>query len=354
MYNNFFSNKKVLITGNTGFKGTWLTNFLLIMNSKIIGISKDIPTQPSMFKDTIKNDQIKQYYFNIKNFEKFNNIMKKDKPDILFHLAAQPLVKKSYEDTIDTWETNVIGTVNLLESLKKYNKNILVIIITSDKSYKNKEWVWGYRENDELGGSDPYSASKASAEFVINSYFKSFLFKKNNVRLAIARAGNVIGGGDWAQNRIIPDCIRSWSKEKIAKIKNPNSTRPWQHVLEPLSGYLQLAYILSKNRNINGEAFNFGPSLERNKNVKSLVTKMATYWQNRKWSIDRKNKSKIIESKLLSLNCEKAKEFLNWTPTLSFEEMSEFTISWYKAYYNDKKNIQNFTRRQIKDFISKY
>ena len=148
------------------------------MNSKIIGISKDIPTQPSMFKDIIKNDQIKQYYFNIKNFEKFNNFFKKNKPDILFHLAAQPLVKKSYEDTIDTWETNVIGTVNLLESLKKYNKKILVIIITSDKSYKNKEWVWGYRENDELGGSDPYSASKASAEFVINSYFKSFLSKK--------------------------------------------------------------------------------------------------------------------------------------------------------------------------------
>ncbi len=353
MFNNYFFNKKILITGNTGFKGTWLTNFLLIMKSNIIGVSKDIPTKPSMFKATINSGQINQYFFDIKNFIKLKNVIYKENPDIIFHLAAQPLVKKSFEDTIETWETNVIGTVNLLEALKTYKKKIIVIIITSDKSYKNKEWVWGYRENDELGGSDPYSASKASAEFVINSYYQSFLNKKGNIRLSIARAGNVIGGGDWAANRIIPDCINSWSKNKIVKIKNPNSTRPWQHVLEPISGYLQLAHVLSKNKKINGQAFNFGPNLDQNKNVKNLVKKMASYWQNKKWSID-KNNSKIIESRLLSLNCEKSKELLKWTPTLSFDEMSEFTISWYKTYYSNKKIITNLTYKQIKDFMSKF
>ena len=353
MFNNYFLHKKILITGNTGFKGTWLTNFLLIMKSKIIGISKDIPTKPSMFKATISSGQIKQYFFDIKNFIKLKNVINKENPDIIFHLAAQSLVKKSFEDTIETWETNVIGTVNLLEALKTYKKKIIVVIITSDKSYKNKEWVWGYRENDELGGSDPYSASKASAEFVINSYYQSFLNKKSNIRLSIARAGNVIGGGDWAENRIIPDCINCWSKDKIVKIKNPNSTRPWQHVLEPISGYLQLAHVLSKNKKISGEAFNFGPNLDQNKNVKNLVKKMASYWQNKKWSID-KNRSKIIESRLLSLNCEKSKELLKWTPTLSFDEMSEFTISWYKTYYSNTKRIKNLTYKQIKDFMSKF
>ena len=354
MFNNFFNNKKILITGNTGFKGTWLTNCLLLMNSKIIGISKDIPTKPSMFNETINKNEIKQYFFDINNYEKLNNVLLNEKPDIIFHLAAQPIVKKSFIETIKTYETNVIGTANILECLKNYKKKAIIVLITSDKSYKNKEWIWGYRENDELGGIDPYSASKASAEIVINSYFESFFHKKNNnIKLSIARAGNVIGGGDWAENRIVPDCIRSWSKNKMAVIFNPNSTRPWQHVLEPISGYLQLAFKLDKNSKINGEAFNFGPKLDQNKNVKDLVTKMSTFWENKKWT-SVKQKTKIRESKLLSLNCEKANDLLGWTPTLTFDQMSEFTISWYKMYYNNKKNIKEITNKQINLFMNKF
>jgi CDP-glucose 4,6-dehydratase len=354
MFNNFYHNKKIIITGNTGFKGTWLTASLLIMNAKIIGISNNIPTKPSMFEAIIKKKKIKQYYQDINNFTEINKIINNEKPDLIFHLAAQSLVKKSYTETLETWKTNVIGTANILESLKKYKKKITLILITSDKSYINKEWIWGYRETDELGGKDPYSGSKASAENVIFSYFNSFFkTKKTNIKIGIARAGNVIGGGDWAKDRIVPDCIRKWSKNRKAEIYNPESTRPWQHVLEPISGYLQLAFILNTNKTLNGEAFNFGPHNNQNKTVKDLVIKMAKYWDNKSWNI-KKQKTKIIESKLLSLNCEKANEYLNWEPTLSFDEMSKFTIEWYKAFYNNKNQLIDITNNQILFFMKKF
>ena len=354
MFKNYYKNKKILVTGNTGFKGTWLTAFLLKMNAKVVGISNNVPTKPSMFKSIISKKKITQYFEDITDYPKLKKIIKKESPDIIFHLAAQSLVKKSYDESLLTWNTNVMGTVNILESIKNFQKKITVILITSDKSYKNKEWIWGYKETDELGGIDPYSGSKTAAEFVINSYFHSFFNnKKTNIKIGIARAGNVIGGGDWAQNRIVPDCIRSWSNKQKAIIYNPKSTRPWQHVLEPISGYLQLAFKLNNQKRLNGEVFNFGPSNNDNKTVKDLVIKMSSFWKNKKWTIKNQQKN-IVESKLLSLNCEKANEYLNWKPTLTFDEMSQFTIEWYKTYYIKKSDLLYITNKQISFFMNKF
>ena len=235
-----FNKKKVLITGHTGFKGTWLTSWLKILGANIVGISVDIPTKPSHFEKTNLSKEIIDLRMDINSINLKNKI-NKFKPDFIFHLAAQSLVTESHEDPLKTWKTNVLGTANLLNSLKSYKKSCVAVFITSDKCYDNKEWAWGYRETDKLGGSDPYSGSKASAEILINSFVKSFFSKNHPVKIASVRAGNVIGGGDWSPHRIIPDVISAWSNKKPVKIRNPGATRPWQHVLEPLSGYLTLA-----------------------------------------------------------------------------------------------------------------
>ena len=242
-YSEIFKNKKILITGNTGFKGSWLTIWLNLLGAKLYGISNNIPTQPSLFKEANLDQIINNNFIDIKDIDKVHSIIKTIKPDFIFHLAAQPLVSKSYSNPTETWQTNVIGTVNILESLRLLNKNCIGIIITSDKCYENQEWVWGYRESDRLGGSDPYSATKGAAELAFNSFYRSFFSEKSltKIRIASARAGNVIGGGDWTPNRLIPDCVKSWSKNKKPFIRNPNATRPWQHVLEVIYGYLLLS-----------------------------------------------------------------------------------------------------------------
>ena len=245
-----FKNKKVIVTGHTGFKGTWLSLWLNTMGAKVLGISKNIPTDPSHFKSINLKKKIKNSKINICNYNKLSNVFKKYQPDFVFHLAAQSLVKKSYLNPIETWHSNTIGTLNVLESLKQIKKKVYVVIITSDKSYKNLEISRGYKEDDLLGGKDPYSASKGSAEFAIQSYIKSFFSnKKNNVFISVARAGNVIGGGDWSTDRLIPDCIKSYSNNKVAAIRSPNSTRPWQHVLEVIYGYLTLASKIYLDKN---------------------------------------------------------------------------------------------------------
>lgn len=246
MYQNWFENKKVLVTGNTGFKGTWLTLWLLKMQAIVIGISKDIPTNPSMFEDIGLIKKINHYFEDIANEDAVKKIIHKEKPDYVFHLATQAIVSESYKNPLDTIKTNVLGTAVLLDSLRLLDSPCTAVIITSDKCYDNVEWCWGYRENDRLGGKDIYSASKAAAENIFKAYYNSFLAKKSeNIRIATARAGNVIGGGDWANDRLIPDCIRAWSAGEKVTIRSPESTRPWQHVLEPLSGYLKLAMMLN-------------------------------------------------------------------------------------------------------------
>lgn len=351
MYKNFFKNKKVLVTGNTGFKGAWLTLWLLKSQAKVIGISNSSPSKPSLFEILKLKKKIIHNNIDIRDFKSVKKIIIKHKPDYVFHLAAQSLVKKSYLNPLYTWQTNTLGTVNLLESLRYLKKKCVGIIVTSDKSYKNLEVERGYVETDILGGEDPYSASKASAEIVFNSYIKSFYkSKKQHIFLASVRAGNVIGGGDWSDYRLIPDCIKSWSKKKSVMILNPNSTRPWQHVLEAIRGYLVLAIKLNKDKKIHGQSFNFGPPKRNNYTVISLVKEIQKYWVNIKWKKSL-TKKKYLEAKLLKINSAKAEKILKWKCFLNFNKTIKFVAEWYKDYYkNSKKNMYHFSMKQIEDY----
>ena len=247
-----------------------------------------------------------------------------------------------------------MGTINVLEALRKIQHDCSAVIITSDKCYDNVEWEWGYRENDALGGPDPYSASKGAAELAIRSYVKSYFSGEDNlVRIASARAGNVIGGGDWAANRIVPDCVESWSKNEIVELRNPYSTRPWQHVLEPLGGYLQLGALLSQHQHLHGEAFNFGPQAQQNHSVLELVEQMSRSWSEVRWAECEPQPSQFYESGLLKLNCDKALHFLNWHAVLDFEETVGLTADWYRAFYADPSTIQDVTHKQINDYAKK-
>ena len=348
--NKFFKNKKILITGHTGFKGSWLTFWLEKLGASISGISKDVPTNPSLFKVLNLKNKIIDHRLDIRNLSKLKKIVKKFKPDYVFHLAAQSLVKKSYEDPINTFTTNAIGTCNILESIRFLKNKCSVVIITSDKSYKNIEITRGYRETDELGGHDPYSASKGCAEFIIQSYIKSFFSNKKNLKIGITRAGNVIGGGDWSDNRVIPDCFKSWSLNKAVTIRSPNSTRPWQHVLEVLSGYLKLAIDLNNKTHLNGEVFNFGPKNFQNKRVIDVIRQIKKLSPAIKWKF--KNVKTFKESKLLKLNSSKARKKLNWSNKLSFNETIEMTTRWYEEFYK-RKNMSKFTYQQIEEYEKK-
>ena len=354
MFNNFYKGKKVLITGNTGFKGSWLSVWLKTLNAKVYGISNEVPTQPALFEIVNEVGDRDNYFEDIRNVDSITTLIKKIEPDVIFHLAAQPIVKLSYDDPIDTFSTNVMGTANLLQAIQSLENNCIVIMITSDKCYDNVEWEWGYREDDRLGGKDPYSASKAAAEIVINSFYESFIKnKKKNLKLCSVRAGNVIGGGDWASNRLIPDIYRAWSQKGSVHIRSPYSTRPWQHVLEPLSGYLSLGENLAKNSDLNGLSFNFGPNSNQNQSVLSVLKELVKYWskeqQNELYSIQ--TDSTFHEAGLLKLNCDRALQYLNWKPNLDFNETLELTSKWYNEFYNgNKSDMHDFTKKQIEYF----
>ena len=335
---NFWKDKKVFITGHTGFKGTWLTLLLQKLGTnKICGYSLAPEPLPNLYRDIFGNStqSIIDLRGDILHKKELKKKIQEFQPEIVFHLAAQPLVRESYNNPSLTWETNLIGTLNLLESLKDLDDKCSVVIITTDKVYKNKEWFYGYRENDSLGGYDPYSASKACTEIMVNSWRNSFCgkgnFKKENIKIATARAGNVIGGGDWAKDRIIPDFVRAVISNKAIKIRNPNSRRPWQHVLEPLSGYLMLAKTIhedSKNSDYES-AYNFGPNISSNKTVLELVKEINKIWKCD--YINNENPNDFHETKYLSLAIEKAYSELNWSPIWNFEETIEKTINWYRS-----------------------
>jgi len=346
---NCFKNKKVLITGHTGFKGSWLAKWLTILGSNVAGISLEPNSKPSHYELLDLKSKIESLILDIRDYENLKFKLHQIKPEFIFHLAAQPIVKHSYENPLNTFSTNVIGTINLLEALRTYDNECVVVLITSDKCYENVEWIWGYKETDRLGGSDPYSASKAAAEISIKSYIDSFFPINGNIKISIGRAGNVIGGGDWSESRIIPDAIISWSKNKTLKIKNPNSTRPWQHVLEPLSGYITLAEKLKKNNSLHGEAFNFGPKSDQNFTVQKVIEEISKYWIGSDWSPVKNNQNKFYESSLLKLNCDKALYMLDWKSSLGFNETIKYTAEWYKAYF-EKKVISEITERQICDY----
>ncbi len=349
MFSNIFNRKKIIITGHTGFKGSWLTLWLLSLGAEICGISLKPTTNPSHFELLNLRKKISHNIIDIRNYNKIDKVINKFKPNYIFHLAAQPLVSEAFKDPLSTFESNILGTTNILESLRKLERKCIAIFITSDKCYKNLEFQRGYRENDLLGGDEPYGASKAAAEIVLNAYFKSFFQKNNKIRIGVARAGNVIGGGDWSKDRIVPDTIKSWSKNTYLNVRNPKSTRPWQFVLEPLSGYLSLAEKLTNERSLNGEAFNFGPS-NYDKTVAQLINEISKNLYKLKFKFVKNNKDKFKESNLLKLNCKKAENLINWKSTLNFEQTVDFTSSWYGDYYNSKKNIEELSVNIIKKY----
>jgi CDP-glucose 4,6-dehydratase len=346
---SIFNGSKVLITGHTGFKGSWLSLWLKKLGAHVSGISIDVHSDASNFIASKLSDHIDDYRLDIRDSKAIKHAIKKIQPDFVFHLAAQSLVRPSYEEPLITMTTNAIGSANILDALRSLNKKVVAIMITSDKAYDNVEWVWGYKETDRLGGKDPYSASKAMAELAIRSYVESFFNNPDsNVRVGITRAGNVIGGGDWAIDRIVPDCMKAWSHNKIVDIRSPNATRPWQHVLEPLSGYLALAESLETSIKHHGEAYNFGPSTSQNFPVSALINEMSKHWDQVKWNDISNSKEHLHEAKLLKLNCDKALYELDWRPTLKFEETVKMTVDWYREYYQNKdKSMYDFTIGQI-------
>lgn len=353
--NNFlksFNNRKVLVTGSTGFKGSWLCFWLHKLNAKVVGIGLKPEKNEIIFKSLKIKNKIKQYYLNINDFRKLNKVIKKEKPSIVFHLAAQSIVSEGYKDPLNTFETNLIGSSNLLESCR-INKIKNLVYITSDKCYLNEGKKARYTEKDILGGEDPYSASKAGAEIIFHSYLKSFYLNKKKINFASGRAGNVIGGGDMKKDGIIPDIIRSIKLKKKLVIRNPKFVRPWQHVLEAISGYLMLGHLLMKKR-LNSShypSWNFGPKNTKSKTVMQLVKEFFKSWGIKKdFKLLKSNQFK--EAKLLVLDSKKANKELRWKSRLTFKETLSLTVEWYKNYLL-KKNLEKLTISQINYYLNK-
>lgn len=353
MFGNVYQHKTVLVTGHTGFKGAWLSAWLLDLGATVNGYSNGVPSGNSLFQQLDLQRRTGHFEGDIRDLEALKNVLAATKPDFIFHLAAQPIVKTAYLDPIGTLSANVMGTANLLEAVRVSGIETTIVLATSDKAYDNLEWPFGYRETDSLGGKDPYSASKGAAELVIKAFYHSYFQPGSKVRLAVGRSGNVIGGGDWADHRIVPDCARAWSQGQPAVIRSPRSTRPWQHVLEPLSGYLRCAELLVKNPRLSGEPFNFGPAAEQNAQVIELVSELGKHWDFRPGqpTIVVEEDASFHESGLLKLNCDKALQLLGWKPTLDFGQTAAFTGSWYNRFFNQPgSDMAGFTRSQINDF----
>jgi CDP-glucose 4,6-dehydratase len=332
---NFYKNKRVFISGHTGFKGIWLTSILLSFGAKITGLSlKD--NKKKLFKEYVEYKKVNSYFGNIENYNFLKKILNKNKPEIIFHLAAQSLVIDGYKFPLKTFRTNILGTLNILEVGKNIPGIKSIIIVTSDKCYKNSNKLKFYKETDNLGGIDPYSSSKAAAEIVSASYLKSF-YCKSNIGLATVRAGNVIGGGDWSKNRIIPDCIRSIKNDSRLILRNPNHIRPWQHVLDPLNGYLLLAMKLYFNPRKFSEAWNFGPSYKETKSVKSIVNLILK--KSKKNIKIILSKKKIKENFSIQLNSSKSIKKLNWNSKYYFKDSINLTYEWYNQYLKNKISI---------------
>ncbi|MBF0427585.1 MAG: CDP-glucose 4,6-dehydratase [Magnetococcales bacterium] len=350
--NDVFVGKTVLITGHTGFKGSWLSAWLHLLGARVIGVALEPPTNPSHFEAANMAEFVDDHRLDIRDAKAVQSLVQESQPDFVFHLAAQPLVRQSYDDPLGTYQTNVLGTLHVLEALRILEKPCVATMITSDKCYDNVEWVWGYRETDALGGPDPYSASKGAAELIIRSHVKSFFPKGGKIRVAIGRAGNVIGGGDWADCRIVPDCVRAWAEGGTVELRNPHSTRPWQHVLEPLYGYLRLATELHRRPELHGEPFNFGPPAQQNHTVLDLVKAMAQHWADVRWQDVSESAIRPYESGLLKLNCDKSLHVLHWHAVMAFEETVRMTAEWYRAYYQAPHTIREVTLTQIREYAT--
>ncbi|MBU3190609.1 CDP-glucose 4,6-dehydratase [Clostridium bowmanii] len=348
VFNDKYRGKKVLITGHTGFKGSWLSIWLKNLGAEVIGYSLETPTEPSLFKTCKLDEKITSIVGDVRDEEKLDDIFHKYKPEIVFHLAAQPLVRLSYIEPRMTYETNVMGAVNVLEVARKSDSVKAVIVVTTDKCYENKEWVYGYRETDSLGGHDPYSSSKGCVELITTSYINSF-YKEKGIALASVRAGNVIGGGDWAEDRLIPDFVRSVSEKKSIVIRNPLATRPWQHVLEPLSGYLWLGVLMLSDKEKYSSGWNFGPRDTDILNVDEILNLAIKSWGKGIIEIDKSEQPH--EANLLKLDISKVKAHLKWYPVYEVNMAVDKTIQWYKTYYeNNNSNMYRYTLKQIDEY----
>ncbi len=354
-FENAYCNKDVLVFGDTGFKGTWLCAWLLKLGANVHGFADGIKSEPAMFNELGLGNRIKHHVGDIRDSNAVTNIISNVNPKFVFNLAAQPIVSRSYADPEETFATNAMGTLNILNALRGVDFNCNAVLITSDKCYFNQEWIWGYKETDRLGGKDPYSASKAAAEIIIECFMHSYFSKVDSpVRLAVARAGNVIGGGDWAENRIVPDAVRAWAMDKDVLVRRPNATRPWQHVLEPLSGYLTLGQQIATRPELNGEAFNFGPSADQNESVLTLLRSLSSNWFGDVTAekITVAQTDGFAESGLLKLNCDKAFAQLKWLPSLSFDQCTKMTANWYRSFYSRSADVVSLTEKQIDEYVT--
>ncbi|MGI4861509.1 MAG: CDP-glucose 4,6-dehydratase [Janthinobacterium lividum] len=350
MFRNVYKNKKVFITGHTGFKGAWLTMWLLSMGAEVCGYSDGISTSPSVFNELGIAGRITHHQGDVRDLAELTLAIHDFLPDFVFHLAAQATVALSYDDPLATLTTNVIGTANLLESLRSIDYPCVAVVVTSDKCYEDAGWVWGYREADHLGGRDIYSGSKGAAEIAIHAYFRSFFSAPDcPIRIATARAGNAIGGGDWARGRIVADCMRNWSAGNDVEIDSPSATLPWQHVLEPLSGYLNLGLALFNDRKCSGESFNFGPLAEQNRTLTQLLTDLKGHLHIPSSDAAYRVTTNVPfhDAGLLRLNCDKALFRLNWEASLTYEQCVELVGKWYCAYYKGDVDMQALTLQQI-------
>jgi CDP-glucose 4,6-dehydratase len=335
MFDGIYRGRKILVTGHTGFKGSWLSLWLSALGAEVIGLSLPPATSPNHW-DLLKLN-IESHFVDIRDENTLRNKIHAINPEMIFHLAAQPFVRRSYKEPLETWSTNVMGTANVLNSARDLNQLDAVVVVTTDKCYENKEWVWGYREIDPLGGHDPYSASKGGSELVTASFRNSFFNLPTGALIASARAGNVIGGGDWSEDRLIPDLIRSIDSNNPLHIRSPNATRPWQHVLECLSGYLALGQQLLQGNKAYAEAWNFGPERDGNRQVKEILQTIKKHIPGFQWS--QLEDHQLHEAQLLHLDSGKAREYLSWKPVWSFEEGMETTATWYKAWLDGKEVI---------------
>jgi len=345
----FWKGKKVLVTGHTGFKGSWLSLWLQNLEAEVLGYALSPPSKPNLFEIAEIADGMTCITGDIHDLEHLKAVLAQHKPEIVIHMAAQALIRRSYTDPVQTYTTNVLGTVNVLEAVRKSRNVRAVVCITSDKCYENKEWLWGYRENERMGGRDPYSSSKACAELVISayrdSYFSAETYKRHGVAVASSRAGNVIGGGDWARDRLIPDTMKAVLENRPIFIRNPNATRPWQYVLEPLSGYLSLAERLCTHGAEFAQSWNFGPRQEANKSVSWIAEYITTQWGNGShWKLD--PAPHAHENHYLKLDSSKASSLLGWSTKLSLATTLDWIVEWYRGY-QQKENVRHLTRAQI-------
>jgi CDP-glucose 4,6-dehydratase len=346
---NTFNNKKVLITGLTGYKGTWMACWLSMLGAKIWGASLENDVTPNIYSYLKIDNLERDIRIDLTNLEKTKEMIKKINPDYIFHLAAQPLVIDSIKNPIKTIYANTITSINILESLREVKKKTICIFVTTDKVYENKNLNRGYHENDQIGGKDIYSASKGMTEIIIKSYCFSFLNNNPYIKVATGRPCNCIGGGDWAANRLIPDIVKKWSSKQKVIIRNPNAIRPWQHVLEPVGGYLYLCYKLKKNDSLHGEAFNFGPSASNNIMVKEILEKMKKDWLFNKYIVHQDKSN--IEAPTLKININKSKKLLGWKPVWNIDKTIKKTNEWYKGFYYNDNAVNKITFNQIEQYL---